>query len=70
MPFCGHDCFRGTPNKISGALKEAILKAAEKASGERGTVGYLVVQAHANPAAFMSLLAKVLPDDDRRHRAE
>ena len=52
---------RGTPNKISGALKEAILEAAEKAGGEHGTVGYLVVQAHANPSAFMSLLGKVLP---------
>jgi hypothetical protein len=53
MPFCGHDWFRGTPNKISGA--------AEKAGGEDGIVGYLVVQAHANPVAFMSPLGKVLP---------
>ena len=30
-------------------------------TGEHGTVGYLVVQAHANPVAFMSLLGKVLP---------
>jgi hypothetical protein len=52
---------KGTPNKISGALKEAILEAAEQAGGERGIVGYLVVQAHANPAAFMNLLGKVLP---------
>jgi hypothetical protein len=28
---------------------------------EHGTVAYLVVQAHANPVAFMSLLGKVLP---------
>jgi hypothetical protein len=38
---------------------------AEAVNGTRsqriGTVGYLVVQAHANPAAFMSLLGKVLP---------
>ena len=52
---------RGTPNKISSALKDAILEAAEQAGGEHGTVGYLVVQAHANPVAFMSLLGKVLP---------
>jgi hypothetical protein len=32
---------RGTPNEISGALKEAILEAAEQAGGEDGTVGYL-----------------------------
>jgi hypothetical protein len=52
---------KGTPNKISSALKEAILEAAEQAGGEDGIVGYLVVQALANPAAFMSLLGKVLP---------
>jgi hypothetical protein len=33
----------------------------ERAGGEHGIVGYLVVQALANPAAFMSLLGKVLP---------
>ena len=52
---------KGTPNKISSALKEAILEAAEKAGGEDGIVGYLVVQALAHPAAFLSLLGKVLP---------
>jgi hypothetical protein len=52
---------KGTPNKISSALKEAILEAAEQAGGEDGIVGYLRVQALANPAAFMSLLGKVLP---------
>ena len=52
---------KGTPNKISSALKDAILEAAEQAGGEDGIVGYLVAQAHANPTAFMSLLGKVLP---------
>ena len=52
---------KGTPNKISSALKEAILEAAEKAGGEDGIVGYLEAQALANPSAFMSLLGKVLP---------
>ena len=52
---------KGTPNKISSALKEAILEAAERAGGEDGIVGYLVVQALDNPVAFMSLLGKVLP---------
>ena len=50
---------KGTPNKISSALKETILEAAEQAGGEHGTVGYLVVQAHANPTAFMSLLGRL-----------
>ncbi|MFY9841199.1 MAG: hypothetical protein WAK55_32965 [Xanthobacteraceae bacterium] len=52
---------KGTPNKISSALKEAILEAAEQAGGEDGIVGYLRLQALANPAAFLSLLGKVLP---------
>ena len=50
----------GTPNKVTKALKEAILEAAE-ASHKDGTVGYLKVQARDNPAAFMTLLGKVLP---------
>jgi hypothetical protein len=52
---------KGTPNKLTRTLKEAILDAAENAGGERGTVGYLTVQAEANPTAFMTLLGKVLP---------
>ena len=50
----------GTPNKVTKALKEAILEAAE-GSHKDGTVGYLKVQARDNPAAFMTLLGKVLP---------
>jgi hypothetical protein len=52
---------KGTPNKTTGALKEAILLAAENAGGEGGLEGYLRLQAHENPTAFMSLLGKVLP---------
>lgn len=51
---------KGSQNKITKALKEAILEAAEK-SHPYGTVGYLKVQAKENPVAFMSLLGKVLP---------
>ena len=51
----------GTPNKTTALLKDAILKAAEQAGGENGLVGYLQEQAKASPAAFMSLLGKVLP---------
>lgn len=50
----------GTPNKITKALKEAILEAAE-GSHKDGTVGYLKVQARDNPTAFLTLLGKVLP---------
>ena len=52
---------KGTPNKTTSLLKDAILKAAEEAGGEGGLVGYLTLQAHENPAAFMSLVGKVLP---------
>ncbi len=51
---------KGTPNKINALLKDSILMAAEAAHPE-GTVGYLTQQANDNPAAFMTLLGKVLP---------
>jgi hypothetical protein len=52
---------KGTPNKTTALLKDAILKAATKAGGEQGIVGYLQTQATANPGPFMALLGKVLP---------
>jgi hypothetical protein len=52
---------KGSPNKITADLKRAILEAAEAAGGEGGTAGYLARQADENPAAFMTLLGKVLP---------
>lgn len=52
---------KGTPNKMSRTLKEAILEAAELAGGQGGVTGYLTAQASANPTAFLSLLGKVLP---------
>ncbi len=52
---------KGSPNKTTALLKDAILEAAQKAGKKEGMVGYLVTQAHENPAAFMTLLGKVLP---------
>ena len=58
---------KGTPNKISSALKEAILEAAENAGerlkpdAESGTVAYMEQIAIQEPASFCSLLGKVLP---------
>ena len=54
---------KGTPNKTTALLKDAILLAAQKAGGdtETGLVDYLTVQASENPGPFMSLLGKVLP---------
>lgn len=52
---------KGTPNKTTALLKDAILKAAEAAGGSQGMVGYLQLQAMENPGPFMALLGKVLP---------
>lgn len=54
---------KGVPNKNTALLKDAILKAAQKAGGggDEGITDYLVSQADKNPVAFMSLLGKVLP---------
>lgn len=55
---------KGTPNKTTALLKDAILKAAENAGnklGDDGLVSYLETQAADNPGPFMALLGKVLP---------
>jgi hypothetical protein len=51
---------KGSPNKINALLKDEILQAAENAHPD-GRVAYLAQQAQENPAAFMTLLGKVLP---------
>ena len=51
---------KGTPNKTTALLKDAILKAATEA-GNGDMVNYLKEQAAANPGPFMALLGKVLP---------
>lgn len=48
---------KGTPNRLTGAVKEMILQALDDVGG----VDYLARQAEANPAAFMTLVGKVLP---------
>lgn len=52
---------KGSPNKTTALLKDAILQAAENAGGKEGLIGYLEVQAIENPGPFMALLGKVLP---------
>ena len=56
---------KGTPNKTTALLKDAILTAAtavgSDGGGRDGLVGYLQWQAQANPGPFMALLGKVLP---------
>jgi hypothetical protein len=51
---------KGTPNKTTALLKDAILKAATDA-GKGDLAAYLQVQAIKNPGPFMALLGKVLP---------
>lgn len=56
---------RGTPNRTTALLKDAIIKAAE-AVGEDGKgrgklVGYCKMLAKNEPKAFSSLLGRVLP---------
>lgn len=48
---------KGTPNKVTGQLKDMILQALD----ESGGVAYLKTQALENPTAFLSLVGKVLP---------
>jgi hypothetical protein len=48
---------KGKPNKTTTALKEMILQALSAAGGVR----YLQTVAQQNPAAFCTLLGKVLP---------
>lgn len=52
---------KGTPNKTTALLKDAVLKAASNAGKAEGIVGYLTAQAVLNPGPFMALLGKVLP---------
>ena len=52
---------RGSLNKTTTQLREAILGALEAAGGKEGSVGYLRRLAIENSSAFASLLGKVLP---------
>lgn len=61
---------KGTPNKQTAAVKDMVVAALDKAGG----INYLVVQAKDNPAAFMTLVGKVIPtqiagdpDNPQRH---
>ena len=51
---------KGTPNKTTALLRDAILKAVTDA-GDGDLSAYLLQQANGNPTAFLALLGKVLP---------
>lgn len=61
---------KGTPNKVTAQLKDAILLAAENAGGEQGMVGYLTDIAEKQPAVFLPLLIKILPMQIEEERIE
>lgn len=48
---------KGRPNKISKSIKDEVLESLKMVGGRE----YLARQAMANPAAYMNLLAKVIP---------
>lgn len=64
-PAAGMGRVKGTPNKTTALLKDAILKAAEAAgedgSGKAGLIGYCTFLAKEEPKAFAQLLGKVMP---------
>jgi hypothetical protein len=59
-PRAGMGRPKGSPNKTTSILKDALIQAASEAH-EDGMTGYLKQQAKDNPVAFMGLLGKVLP---------
>src|SRR4051812_27827745 len=48
---------KGTPNKMTKALKDMILGALDDAGGQE----YLHRQANNNPVAFLALIGRMLP---------
>jgi hypothetical protein len=54
---------KGTPNRTTGLVREAIVRAAEIAGdkGKGGLVGYCTFLARDEPKAFAQLLGRVLP---------
>lgn len=57
---------KGSVNKTTAILKDAIVAAFDKVGG----IDYLARQAEENPVAFMSLMGRVIPlqvDADMQH---
>jgi hypothetical protein len=52
---------KGTPNRISGNLREAIQDSFNKLGGEK----WLLELAKKDPRTFAGLLAKILPDANK-----
>jgi hypothetical protein len=56
-PNAGKGRPKGAANKMNRSLRDMILGALDEAGGQ----AYLAEQAHQNPAAFLTLLGRVLP---------
>lgn len=52
---------KGSKDKVPGLLKDQVLEALHLAGDGKGAVEYLRKQAHMNPAAFLSLIGKIIP---------
>ena len=56
---------KGSPNKITARVREAIVQAAENhgrdGKGKDGLTGYLTKLAAEEPRAFASLLGRIVP---------
>lgn len=56
---------KGTPNKTTALLKDAIIQAAELTGedqqGKNGLIGYCKYLAKDEPKAFATLMGRVLP---------
>lgn len=64
IPAPGPGRPKGSVNKTTGLLREAILEAASRSGGsndKRGLVAYLQWAAREVPGPFVGLLGKVLP---------
>ena len=55
---------KGTPNRTTKHLKEALLRAADDAHPQ-GVRGWLVELSDKDPKAFASLLARLLPTESK-----
>jgi hypothetical protein len=56
-PAAGRGRPKGSPNKITAAVKDMVAQALDQAGG----VEYLVAQSRDNPNAFLTLVGKIIP---------
>lgn len=52
---------KGTPNKITTDLKQAIVNALDRAGGKGGGEDYFLRSARRQPRAFLGLVGKCIP---------